>query len=483
MISEKITMTPLVVDLDGSLLKTDLLVETASQFIIRNPSQIPRMLSWLAQGKCTLKAKLAERANIDVTCLPYNEALLRWLREQKKFGRTLVLATASHRLLASRVAEHLQIFDQVLATDEDINLAGEHKREVLEHLFGRGKFDYVGNSGVDLSIWKSAQAAHIVSRSRRLISRAQRAGNLDQIFDNERPSLIAALIKAMRLHQWVKNLLIFVPLFTAFHFVILQSSIHCLCAFIAFGLTASSVYLLNDLVDVSDDRLHASKKKRPFASGNLPLLVGWLAWPVLLALAVAFSLIVLPPRFSAALAVYFVLTLSYSLRLKRNMVIDVLILAGLYTMRIVAGTEAIAVPLSFWMLAFSMFMFLSLAFIKRYTELDAALKAQRNSPLRGRGYSPDDLAIVMNLGATSGYLAVLVLALYIQDSHTAILYHAPKLIWMACPILLYWISRIWFVAHRGKMHDDPIVFALKDRTSLTTGALFVLIFALARFLP
>lgn len=472
--------TPLVVDLDGTLIKTDLLFETANRFVTRHPFQAPRLAAWLASGKSVLKTRLAEACDIDAAALPYNESLITWLREQKAQGRRLVLATASHRRLAEAVARHLGFFDDVLATEGETNLKSRHKRDRLVNLFGEHGFDYVGNDAADLAVWKSADRAYVVSSSAALVKRVRALGRGVEVFDDGRPPVAASLFKALRLHQWMKNLLILVPLFAAHRYGDEASLLQALLAFFVFGLTASSVYLLNDLVDVADDRHHPRKRRRPFASGDLGLVHGWLAWPALVVPAFAIAGVYLPPAFLASLAAYFVLTLAYSLHLKQLAVVDVLTLAGLYTLRIIAGAAAIAVPLSFWLLTFSMFVFLSLAFIKRFSELKSARGQGMSGQLRGRGYFPDDIEMVSSLGAGAGYIAVLVLALYIQDSHTAELYRNPHLIWLACPLLLYWISRAWLITHRGQMHDDPIVFALKDRVSWVVGACFIAVFVLAK---
>lgn len=471
---------PLVVDLDGTLIRTDLLAETANQFLIDHPVQSVRLLAWLAQGKSALKTHLAAASGVDAATLPYNDHLLEWLREQRAQGRQLVLATASHHTLADRVARHLGLFDDVLATNASTNLKAGAKRDALVARFGEKGFDYVGNDWPDLPVWRSAATAHVVSRSARLIAKVRAHGNLGQTFDDGKPPLAKAVLRAVRPHQWVKNLLVFIPLLAAHRYADAAGVLQALLAFVVFGLTASSVYLLNDLVDVTDDRHHPFKRGRPFAAGHLGLPVGWLLWPVLPVLAFGLAGWTLPPRFLAVLAAYFVLTLAYSLRLKQEPVLDVLTLAALYTLRIIAGAAAVAVPLSFWLLSFSMFLFLSLAFIKRYSELRAARHTRQRTTLRGRGYETPDLELVSSLGGSAGYLSVLVLALYIQDSHTASLYATPTLIWLACPLLLFWISRAWLIAHRGHMQEDPIVFALRDRTSWAVAVLFVFVFVLAK---
>lgn len=471
---------PLVVDLDGTLIKTDLLLESANQFVLEQPWQICKLLVWLAKGKTVLKTNLAHATRLDAAALPYNTELITWLQQEKAKGRRLVLATASHQLLADQVAAHLDLFDEVLATDTSTNLKSGAKCAALVAKFGDKGFDYIGNDWADLPVWQNACQAHVVSRSTPLINAARAQGNLGRVVADGKPPLAQALLKAMRPHQWMKNLLLLIPLLAAHRYGAATSVWAALLAFLAFGLTASSVYVLNDLADVGNDRHHTRKRLRPFAAGHLSLLHGWLMWPILLFFAFGLASVALPWPFTASLGAYFVLTVAYSLRLKQVPMVDVLTLAGLYTLRIIAGAAAIAVPLTFWLLSFSMFLFLSLAFIKRYSELFSARSNGQSTTLRGRGYTPQDLELVANLGCSAGYTGVLVLALYIQDEHTASLYATPQYIWLACPLLLFWISRAWLIAHRGQMHDDPIVFALKDRVSWAVAALFAAVFVLAK---
>lgn len=476
------TLKPVVVDLDGTLIDSDVLVESLNQFLIYHPLQFASPLLWLTKGKVTLKEELAKRASLDVSALPYNRALIDWLTSEKQQGRRLVLATASHSLLAQQVAQHLQLFDEVLASDDTTNLKARAKADALVSRFGRHGFDYVGNDWPDVAVWACADTAHLVNPSDSLLQSAQAVGKVGQVFQTQTSSRGLAFVKAIRIHQWMKNLLVFVPLLTAHQYMDWQRDQLGLLAFLIFSITASSVYLLNDLVDVQSDRHHLRKRTRPFASGALSLLVGWLAWPVLLLLATTMTVLWMPVLFSASLGVYFVLTVAYSLYLKQLAVVDVLTLAALYTLRIMAGAAAIDVPVSFWLLLFSMFVFLSLALIKRYSELQVARAMGKTGALRGRGYRPEDLEWVSSLGGSAGFIAVLVLALYIQDGQAAHLYAAPKLIWLICPVLLFWISRAWMIAHRGKMHDDPIVFALKDKVSWCVAIFMVFVFGLARVL-
>lgn len=469
---------PLVIDLDGTLLRSDLLLETGLAFLRTQPWFFFKPLYWLAQGKPVLKEALAEATELDVTTLPYDPRVLELIRTARSEGRPVVLATASHHSLAVRIAEHLQLFDQVLASDRDCNLSGGHKAERLRELYGEKGFDYAGNAKEDLPVLRAARHAIAVSPTMGLRRHLDTLDNLHQVVDAPSGQL-KAWLKALRVHQWLKNLLIFVPLLTAHQIGdVAQLGVACL-AFLIFGLCASSVYLLNDLLDLADDRHHATKCRRPFAAGNLSLGQG--LWSVLLLWLVAFSAawLWLSQAFVFVLGIYYLLTLAYSLYFKRIMAVDVLLLALLYTLRIVAGAAALGLPLTFWVLTFSMFMFLSLALVKRYAELLDARQAGLMEKTRGRGYYPDDLEMVSSLGAASGYLSVMVLALYIHDPDTSALYAQPELIWLACPLLLFWITRIWMLTHRGQVHQDPVIFAIRDRCSLWVGALFGLVFWVA----
>nr|WP_154358354.1 UbiA family prenyltransferase [Duganella aquatilis] len=467
----------MVIDLDGTLLRSDLLLESALAHVRTRPLQMLAPLAWLAGGKVHLKQRLAQSVELDVTALPYDQRVLDLIGRERAAGRRIVLATASHRLYADRIAAHLQLFDEVLASEGAVNLSAERKRDRLLQRYGAQGYDYAGNAADDLPVWAGARHAYVVSAGGRLQRRAAAQGNVAAVLPPPAPlQQLRAGLRAMRLHQWAKNLLIFLPLLAAHQAHQPQHLLAGVLAFICFSLCASSVYLLNDLLDLDDDRHHHSKRRRPFASGQLPLLAGILLTPLLLGAAFALGLTLLPWRFSAVLLAYYVLTLAYSLYLKRLMALDAITLAGLYTLRLIAGGAAFGVPLTFWMLAFSMFMFLSLALVKRYAELRVARHRGDTHQARGRGYFPGDLEMIASLGAASGYLSVLVLALYTQDRATMALYRQPQLIWLACPLLLLWVTRIWMLTHRGEMHDDPVVFALKDRTSLVVGALFALIF-------
>jgi 4-hydroxybenzoate polyprenyltransferase len=429
----------------------------------------------LLGGKANLKARLAAEVKIDASALPYDRQVISFLEQQKAQGRELVLATASHQIYAEAIASHLGLFDRVLATHDDINLSARTKRDVLVQAFGEKGFDYLGNSRDDLIVWAAADKALVANPEPGVEAAASRLGNVERVLASP-ASAWRAWMKQLRLHQWAKNGLLFVPLLASHRAGEFDLLFTGLLAFLLFGLCASSVYLLNDLLDLEDDRQHARKRHRPLASGAVSIKTVLLVFPALLVGGFAGAAWLLPWKFTLAMACYYALTLAYSLVLKRIMTVDVIILAMLYTIRIVAGTLVFGISLTFWMLAFSMFLFLSLALVKRYTELRDSRSKGSSERSRGRGYYPGDLEMISSLGASAGYLSVMVLALYIQDQATQALYRHPQVIWLACPLLLYWITHTWMLAHRGLMHEDPVVFAIRDRGSLILGAIFASVF-------
>jgi 4-hydroxybenzoate polyprenyltransferase len=466
---------PLVVDLDGTLIRSDVLIESGFAYLKSAPHRFYAPLVWLARdGKPGLKAGLAAATNIDVSVLPYDPAVLEWLKAERDVGRSLVLATASHERYAQAISDHLGLFDKTFASNRDVNLSSHKKRDRLVAEYGEKGFDYAGNSRDDIAVWQSAERAYVVNPSSGVERAARKIGNVERVIESRPPS-VRTWAKSLRLHQWLKNLLILLPLLAAHKLTSPDLVVAAIIAFFTFGLCASSVYLLNDLLDLEDDRHHPVKRRRPLASGALPLMWGIGLFPILLVGAFVGARAFLPWRFCIVLLGYYVLTLAYSMYLKRQVMVDVVVLAMLYTIRIVAGTAAIHGLLTFWLLAFSMFIFLSLALVKRYAELHS-MRERGLVKTRGRGYVASDLPLLSSLGTSSGYLAVLVLALYIQDGKTASLYRHPQVIWLACPLLLYWVSRTWVIAHRGLMHDDPIVFAARDRVSLAVVALVGLVF-------
>jgi 4-hydroxybenzoate polyprenyltransferase len=403
--------------------------------------------------------------------------LLAYLKEQKKKGRVIALATASHQKYALQIAEHLGIFERVFATNGLVNIASTQKANALVKAYGQGQFVYAGNARPDMKVWLTAAAAIVVGPSKSLFKEAEKLLEIEHHFPLPKPG-IKAYLKACRIHQWVKNVLVFVPMFAAHQVTELNLLFNSLLAFFAFSLCASSVYLLNDLLDLDADRHHKTKCNRPFAAGSIPALHGIVLIPLLL-MVVAILCFLLPLWFTFALLLYYVATTAYSFGLKQHIMLDVVVLAGLYTMRLLAGAAATGIELSSWLMAFSMFIFLSLAMVKRYTEL-VGLKAKGVvDAAKGRGYEVEDIALLSALGGASGYISVLVMALYISSDGVQAMYSHPQVLWAVCPVLLYWVSRVWIIAHRGKMHDDPIVFAIKDRVSQVVALLIGSILLLA----
>lgn len=466
---------PLCVDLDGTLVRTDMLHETLLLLAKGSPAALAALPGWLARGKAGFKHLIAERVTIDAAGLPYRADVLSLIEQARAEGRPVVLATASPTRVATAIAEHLGLFDLVLSSDEGTNLSAAAKADLLAARFGERGFDYVGNDRADLPVFARARRAFLVSSRGGLRKAAARSHEAVSFLDDPGGGL-RVWAKALRVHQWLKNLLVFVPLVAAHQAgdpALLAAAI---IAFLAFSLCASSVYLLNDLLDLPSDRLHPRKRKRPFASGTLPVKAGVVAAPLLLGLSLALTL-TLPGRFLLALGFYYALTIAYSFWLKKQVIVDVMLLAGLYTLRIIAGAAATGIKPSFWLLALSMFVFLSLAMVKRYSELRIA--ATSPSPLAGRGYLPDDLPVVLALGSSSGMVSVLILALYTQAEIVPEMYPAPEWLWLLPPLMLYWTARLWMKARRGEVDDDPVVFAAKDWQSLTVVALMGAAFLLA----
>jgi 4-hydroxybenzoate polyprenyltransferase len=414
-------ISPLCVALEGCLIRTNLLHEGLLALVKSNALYVFKIIVWIRRGRAVLETEVAARTEINAASLPYDEELLDWLRSERFKGRPIWLFSTGGERYAGAVAAHLGIFERVLAAE----------RGVYDHLVAQFE-------------------AHRPTRSDRL-----------------RP-----LLRSLRPHQWAKNMLIFVPILAAHRLGALPDVTHVILGFVAFCLCASAVYVLNDMLDLEADRQHARKRLRPFASGALPLSLGFVMIPSLLCPAIVIAAL-LDWKFAATLGAYLVLTLAYSLGLKRLVIIDINVLAGLYTLRVIAGAVASNTPLSFWLLFFSAFFFLSLALIKRYAELDS-LRLRNQSRAAGRGYDVTDLPMLEALGIAGGYLSILILGLYINSPGVTVSYTRPAFLWPLCALAAYWMSRMWMKTHRGRMHDDPVVFALRDRVSLAIGALCAL---------
>ena len=464
---------PLYVDLDGTLVATDTLWESCLLFLQRHPLSAWRLPAWLARGRAAFKHELASRVTLQPEALPYRPEVLGLIAEARARGAEVILATAADRAVAQLVAEHLGQFDAVLASDGASNLKGKRKLEAIRRHAGERPFAYVGNDGADTPILEAAAVPFLAAASpafaRALTHRLPALRVIGEPTGRSR-----ALVRLARPQQWVKNILVLVPLLLSHKVLQLPRLGAALAAMLAFSLCASAVYVVNDLFDAHADRLHPRKRRRPIAAGEVTIPQASLLAGALVVLALLLSVLVLPPMFVGVLALYFATSQAYSLALKRIAALDVIVLAGLYALRLLAGAVAADVAISAWLLAFALFFFLSLAYVKRYTELDM-LRGRGADTVANRGYTVPDLELVRSVGPASGYLSVLVLALYTSSDAVRALYPSPHFLWFLGPVLLYWITRVWLLAHRGEMHDDPIVFAVKDRTSYIVAGVAVLI--------
>jgi 4-hydroxybenzoate polyprenyltransferase/phosphoserine phosphatase len=469
------TSVPLVVDVDGTLIKTDLLYETAMQFVALNPFQTPRLLGWLSRGKPALKLELARAVELDVDALPLRAETLAAITTAQQQGRAVYLASASDSGLVERLATRIGGITGVFGTTRAVNLAGANKANALIEAFGVNGFDYIGDRPVDFPVWAKARQAIAVCHSRGFAKSVQHNFPNAEVIAHSRVDP-QHLIRAMRPHQWAKNVLLFLPLVSGHNFAIAPIAATVL-AFVCFCMAASSAYILNDLLDLSADRVHHRKKRRPFAAGDVPIQYGVLLGAMLFVGAGALSTL-LPLNFIALLALYVVATVTYSLVLKRKLFIDVITLGGLYTIRVMAGLEAAGGAQSQWLLMICLFLFMSLATVKRCSELVLQQKAGKSVTV-GRGYRIGDLPVMLALGAAAGYATSMILALYIASPEVTRLYANVSILWLIQPLFLYWISRILILSNRGELHEDPVIFACTDRVSLLTGACILVVAGVA----
>ncbi|WP_407530132.1 UbiA family prenyltransferase [Methylobacterium oryzisoli] len=458
---------PLVVDLDGTLIKTDILYESYFRALPGDLRHHWAVVKALRGGKAQLKAMLAAASAFEYATLPYDDAVLELAREARQQGREVVLATATDRQHAEGIAAHLGVFDRVIASDGTQNLASNAKAQALVALFGQQGFDYIGNGSDDLAVWAEAAEIYAIRTSSGVRRNIARLGKPTHYIDAPKATL-RVWMKAIRVHQYAKNFLVFVPAITSHQFT-LEALISACLAFMAFSACASGVYLLNDLLDLEADRIHPTKCHRPLASGAIPISQATAAIPLLFGLA-ALCAFAVSAGFAGVLTVYLVLTTAYSLHLKRKMLIDVVVLASLYTIRVIGGAVAVNVVVSEWLFAFSIFIFTSLALMKRYVELTAIADKGLMDP-SNRNYKAKDAEIVAMLAAGAGMNAVTIFSLYVASPSVQTLYHRPSLLWLICPILLFWIARALMMAHRRHMHDDPVVFAIRDRVSRLAAVL------------
>ena len=477
---------PLCVDLDGTLVKSDTLVDSVLALARQRPTCLLKIPAWIGQGKAAFKRHITESVTLDVEHLPYNKPLLEWLRTEHGHGRALYLATAADRALADRVANHLGLFAGVLASDGATNLAGGHKLAAFQSHFGES-FCYVGNARPDLQVLSACESPMGANPDRALTAGLARDGvSVVRTFEDRTPT-IKSWLRAIRLHQWAKNTLIFVPVLLA-HAWSVATLTAAFIAFLSFGLCASATYIINDLLDIEADRRHPRKRRRPFAAGDLSAITGVAVVIFLLAASVVIAL-ALPRLFQAMggadppahavsffgwLLLYTATTLTYSFYLKRKLLLDVFVLSGLYTVRLLAGSAATGVPISPWLAGFSVFFFLSLAFVKRFAELEG-LRESGKAITNGRGYFVSDLEQLRALGTGAAYAAVVVMTMYISNPETGVLYAHTTRLWLVVPVLLLWLSQVWMLATRGEMHDDPVVWACTDRRSLLLGLVMAIV--------
>lgn len=466
-------------DVDGTVLNTDLLYESLLLAIKTSPLIVFLVPLWLLRGRAFLKARLAERASeLNVNLLPINEEVVSYLREEAAAERTVILASASDAGLIGRVAERLGFVTSIIASSEAHNCKGARKADAIVAYIGDEPWEYVGDAQADFAVWRNAAKVTCVASSEAFAQRVLRQFPNATIIRKKGAS-VQVLLRALRVHQWLKNALVLLPVFLAHHWFYATEVLRSVLAALAFSLCASGVYLLNDLLDLEADRQHPRKRKRPCASGELPISYAIILSPVLFTLAFLIGGFV-SSEFTLILGIYLILTTAYSFRLKALALVDIILLAILYTIRIVGGGVAAQVPVSQWLLGLSMFLFLSLACVKRFSEL-LVLQQRNENRTWGRGYSVGDLEQVASFGSASGYISVLVLALYVSSNDIVQLYRNPSVIWLACPLLLYWVSRIWLLARRGLVHDDPLVFAMRDKVTYIVGALGLIVFLSAKY--
>jgi len=468
--------TPLFVDLDGTVLRSDLLFESVLWLLRHKPWVLLLAPFWLMRGRARLKFEVANRAQPIIESQPRNPEFDAFLRGEAERGRDLILISASDERLTRLVANHVGHFVDAIGSDESTNLKGHNKLIRIRHLCGDSAFAYAGDSAADLVIWQHAEQRITVNASKEIrtqLANHQPVSRETLHFDIPGSSL-RAFWRALRPHQWLKNSLLFLPLLLSHQADDLPLLFAACVGFISFSLCASSVYLLNDMLDLESDRQHVSKHKRPFASGDLSLRFGFVAAPLLLlaSFAIAASL---PASFMLVLTAYWITTLLYSLYIKSYFLLDAVVLAGLFTLRIVAGSAAIGVVTTDWLLAFSLFLFFGLALVKRHAELMNLQKAGKLASA-GRGYNVRHLALIRRLGSAANLAAIAVFAVYALAPSTTQLYSQPLILLGVCPPMIYLVLRLWRIARAGQLQEDPVRFAMQDlRSQLLLGACALII--------
>lgn len=468
---------PLVLDLDGTLVRTDTLIEQALAYVRQKPLGIFSLISWTFAGRVALKERLAAAVKLDPDSLPVNQDLIAFAEQEAAKGRKVILATAAHRDTAKLFRDRFPFISEILATGDNRNLKGKVKADALAERFPEG-FDYAGDSAADIAVWRRARHAIAAGASGSTVRKARKVANVVQVFP--RPKVLKAFIKCLRPHQWAKNVLVVVPAILSGRIVDPTTLLPLMLTFFALSLTASATYVFNDIWDLQDDRQHWSKKKRPFASGTLSLPVGIAGAAVCFITGLVLALLAGLGVLKAVL-VYVAVTLTYSLWLKRKVILDALALGSLFTLRLVAGMVAVAAVPSPWLFVFSMFIFTSLAFAKRHTEI-ARVIDKGGFWIYGRGYRASDLPLVLAAGVASSIAAVLVMTLYIiEDAHQQTFIRNSDWLWGLPPLVFLISSRIWIFCQRGELDDDPVIFAVKDRICMAYASLTAVCFGAAWF--
>lgn len=470
-----ITLPSIIVKNEGVLVKTDIYWESLYILVKVKPLCMLYLPFWLIRGFAYLREQLISRALPNEKYLPYNQELLGYLHQQKKMGRELYLATSSSPEIGSRIASHLGLFKAVVDIQELLEAAEVSSTGDLPGGRESSSFVYVCHDEDEIPNGLNNRLAGVVLVDSSNIKHRStyKKHKIEKMITAPRPGWIE-YARAIRIHQWIKNLLVFVPLITAHQITDTALLFRATLAFIAFCLCASGVYLLNDLFDIEADRKHPKKSGRPLAAGKIAVKTASLLVPLFTLLAILIGAF-LGITFVSILLVYLVITVLYTIWLKRVVLVDVVLLAALYTIRIFAGGAAVAIMPSFWLLSFSMFIFFSLALMKRSSDLYQARTSEQDI-MEGRGYVAADARIVQDMGTASGYMSVLVMALYINSEDVQLLYSRPWVLWFICPLLLYWVSRVWVCVSRGMMQEDPILFTIKDWVSyaVAVAACFIL---------
>lgn len=468
---------PLVIDLDHTLLSTDTLHEALIRFLRRQGSEAWRIPGWLVAGKAVVKRQLSAALTAeDVAHFPVVPDLVAFAEREARLGRPVVLATAADHAVAEKVAARFPFFSEIIASDGRANLKGLAKAERLARRFPGG-FIYAGDAPADLHIWGRALGAIVVGNSARLQGRVRGATDILTTFRRDSSRVVDAL-RSLRLHQWAKNALVFVPLVLGGEFLDPTAWGYAAIGFLAIGLLASATYVLNDLWDLQEDRQHWSKRNRPLASGRLSIAAG-LALVAVAGLGALALAVVLGPAAMVTLACYLAVSLAYSFRFKREPIVDVLFLAMLFSIRLALGMVVSAAVFSPWLMVFSMFIFLSLSLAKRQTEITRMIEHGRDRTL-GRGYRAKDAPLVLALGVGTMMATVLIMVLYlIEDAFPTGLYSNPQFLWGFPVVIFLFLARIWLLCHRGELDDDPVAFAIRDKMSLGYGAVMVALFVAA----